>query len=640
MRRRFNDTERLLLKLDAGNRCAHCGGLLGSSFHADHVKPFARGGETKLDNGQALCPRCNWAKGDRTLTKLPAWPESSPLRKWHHDCWTQLVAVRQKKRDFLCVACPGAGKTRFSVYTMHRMLNSGDVDQVIVVCPSEHLTYQWAIDAAQFGIHLDVKQDTELILTSDMHGIVVTYQSIAANPAAFERLCKRRKTLFVGDEIHHAGDQKSWGASLVQAFDFASFRLLLSGTPFRTDNCMIPFISYEYDGDGRRKSRADFTYGYGDALADIDVVRSIWFPTFDADGEWYRNGKEYRAKFGDDLGPREASDLLNTVLQSETWLTTVLQDANGKLTVVRESGHKNAGALVICKSKEHAEYVARLLRRMGEQPVVVTSDEKGASDLITGFANGSGRWLVAVKMVSEGVDIKRLRVGVYATNVLTEMYFRQVVGRFVRYDKSIPADDQSAYLYFPKVNQLYAYAQAIREERDHVIEAQITEQDFCAMNPPLDLDEPFLSRGADFFKPGEAEPIEGVVIGRDILIDPCLRPRAEEARTKLGICLPWEQIAAIMQFAAPSAPVQPAPAPAPPADSPAYKEKQKLRTLLNGLVNKLAFQKQRETGLPVEAKDIHAEYMRRGGKRQGEMTIAELREKAKWIESQLWEDEA
>ena len=49
------------------------------------------------------------------------------------------------------------------------------------------------------------------------------------------------------------------------------------------------------------------------------------------------------------------------------------------------------------------------------------------------FAAGPTPWLVAVRMVSEGVDIPRLRVGVYATTTTTELFFRQAVGRFVRW---------------------------------------------------------------------------------------------------------------------------------------------------------------------------------------------------------------
>ena len=60
--------------------------------------------------------------------------------------------------------------------------------------------------------------------------------------------------------------------------------------------------------------------------------------------------------------------------------------------------------------------------------MIVTSETEGASERIARFAAGSGRWLVSVLMVSEGVDVPRLRVGVYATTARTELFFRQVVG--------------------------------------------------------------------------------------------------------------------------------------------------------------------------------------------------------------------
>ncbi len=37
-------------------------------------------------------------------------------------------------------------------------------------------------------------------------------------------------------------------------------------------------------------------------------------------------------------------------------------------------------------------------------------------------------------MISEGVDIRRLRILVYATNIVTELAFRQITGRIVRTD--------------------------------------------------------------------------------------------------------------------------------------------------------------------------------------------------------------
>jgi type I site-specific restriction endonuclease len=78
-------------------------------------------------------------------------------------------------------------------------------------------------------------------------------------------------------------------------------------------------------------------------------------------------------------------------------------------------------------------------------------------------------------MISEGVDIPRLRVGIYATNVISELFFRQAVGRFVRFTPGI--EEQSAYLYIPADAQLVEYATAIMEERDHQLMEEMRFQD-------------------------------------------------------------------------------------------------------------------------------------------------------------------
>lgn len=64
------------------------------------------------------------------------------------------------------------------------------------------------------------------------------------------------------------------------------------------------------------------------------------------------------------------------------------------------------------------------------------SDDKDASHRIEEFSeDGSKLWMVAVRMVSEGVDVPRLCVGVYATSTSTPLFFAQAVGRFVRLRK-------------------------------------------------------------------------------------------------------------------------------------------------------------------------------------------------------------
>ncbi|HYZ70382.1 MAG TPA: hypothetical protein VE528_01880, partial [Thermoleophilaceae bacterium] len=103
----------------------------------------------------------------------------------------------------------------------------------------------------------------------------------------------------------------------------------------------------------------------------------------------------------------------------------------------------------------------------GEEPDVVTSDAPDASARIARFAAGTGTWLVSVLMVSEGVDVPRLRVGVYATSARTELFFRQVVGRFIRRTPA-PAD-QMSHVFLPADAALKRLAAQIEEERRHAI---------------------------------------------------------------------------------------------------------------------------------------------------------------------------
>jgi superfamily II DNA or RNA helicase len=77
---------------------------------------------------------------------------------------------------------------------------------------------------------------------------------------------------------------------------------------------------------------------------------------------------------------------------------------------------------------------------------------------------------VSVLMVSEGVDIPRLRVGVYATAARTELFFRQVVGRFIR--RTPEPRRQMSYLYLPADRRLKALAVQIEEERNHALEVK------------------------------------------------------------------------------------------------------------------------------------------------------------------------
>jgi superfamily II DNA or RNA helicase len=183
--------------------------------------------------------------------------------------------------------------------------------------------------------------------------------------------------------------------------------------------------------------------------------------------EWTApDGRLHAATFDDHLDAERASQRLRTALSLQgEWLPTVLRSAHARLVEVRRE-QPNAGGLVIATDQDHARGIAALIRDRLRAPVrVVTSDDPNASAGIAAFAAGAEPWLVAVRMVSEGVDIPRLRVGVFATTTTTELFFRQAVGRLVRWTRGVPR--QRAWLFIPDDPRLRTHAAAVQEQRRH-----------------------------------------------------------------------------------------------------------------------------------------------------------------------------
>jgi superfamily II DNA or RNA helicase len=396
---------------------------------------------------------------------LPDWPDARPLRSWQEEA-TEAVRAHSGA-SFLTSATPAAGKTTFGLHIAHRMLSAGFVSRVVVAGPTTHICRQWAADAARYGIDLEPNRpNSDGPESADFHGVAVTYQTIAAGSDTHRLAAGRRSTLLIADEPHHMGDQAAWGLQARRAFDGARFRLLLSGTPFRSDNSAIPWVVYDEDG----LSQADYVYGYPQALRDR-VCRPIAFLPYDGEMEWVSDGRLRSADFDLVLPAAEAARRLRTALSPDgEWMGEVLRDGDARLSEVRAEGHPDAGGLVIASDQDHARAIAARLESVsGEKPELVMSDEPDASRRIADFASSDRRWMVSVLMVSEGVDIPRLRVGVYATAARTELFFRQVVGRFIRTTPGGPRR-QMSYLLMPADPRLKALAHEIEMERRHALD--------------------------------------------------------------------------------------------------------------------------------------------------------------------------
>ncbi len=384
----------------------------------------------------------------------PAPPTT--LRKWQRHALDRLADWEDG--PFLISAAPGAGKTRPALELAGRLLARRQARRIVVLCPTTPLTRQWASAAATLGIQL-APDASSAIAPPEFHGVAVTYARVASDPGAWASKVAP-DTLVIVDEAHHLGEDLAWGTSFTRAFARARRWLLLSGTPFRSDATAIPGVSY--DGDG--VVAADVAYTYADAVSD-GICRPVAFVTFDGSLSWRSGEDVIESSFETVLTGREASRRYRTAISTELpdGLPRILKEADAKLRSLRSAEHPGAGALAVAADGSHARQIAKLLHDVtGKTPVVVLHTDANAARKLADFRDSSDPWVVAVNMVSEGVDIPRLRVGVYATAAKTPLLFRQIVGRFVRTTPGMaPAP---SWVYLPADQVLRRHASEVESE--------------------------------------------------------------------------------------------------------------------------------------------------------------------------------
>jgi superfamily II DNA or RNA helicase len=420
------------------------------------------------ENGESG-PRIGTAAAEHLSPAFPeraAWGTVSKLRAWQAEAIDAYFA--SEPRDFLAAATPGAGKTTFALRLAAELLSRRTVDRVTVVAPTEHLKKQWAEAAHRAGIRLDPEFSNRAgAVGRHYHGVVVTYAQVAMRASLHQDLTASSRTLVILDEVHHGGDALSWGDAIREAFSPAVRRLSLTGTPFRSDTAPIPFVTYLPDREGIRTSVTDYDYGYGRALAD-GVVRPVIFMVYAGHMRWRTStGDEMEARLGEGNTKDITSQAWRTALDpAGEWIPSVLRAADRRLAEVRH-GIPDAGGLVIATDHFAAKAYATILENItGEAPTVVLSDDAEASSKIDSFSSGTTRWLVAVRMVSEGVDVPRLAVGVYATSASTPLFFAQAIGRFVRARRR----GETASVFLPNVPQLMTLASELERARDHALD--------------------------------------------------------------------------------------------------------------------------------------------------------------------------
>jgi superfamily II DNA or RNA helicase len=419
------------------------------------------------------------------------------LRRWQVNAREVVQTLRIGGLDrALIAAAPGTGKTLYTASLIADDLAAGVIGCAVIVTPSRAIKKQWRNTFREYGLKaiddidnatLDEHRARNLPMLDPARPIfIVTYQQICsgAAPETFAVLCARHKVFAVFDEIHHADDQAEFGQSLIAAFEDAIFKLSLSGTPATTKGSRLAFCNCERkvseDGKHLNVTIADYTYSYGEALMatgavdDPNVVRPVTFIRWNGQARWryqnIANPDQFTERIFD--GSRKTDSLAPLLDPDGDYFKKMLRAALDELEEVRQH-HSNAGLLITTIDADHCEQIAELVRSFGIHDVVVVRyDMPGAHKLIEDFERGHQRVLVAIKMIAEGVNIVRLRVGVYASDAKTWMYFMQFIGRFIRWDSSLNAG-QFASVFIPEHVTLLEYAKKIEQM---VLEAIIPEK--------------------------------------------------------------------------------------------------------------------------------------------------------------------
>ncbi|HSZ70726.1 MAG TPA: DEAD/DEAH box helicase family protein [Solirubrobacteraceae bacterium] len=438
-----------------------------SPRHAHNPRPASRSGAVRDPSVASRRMPDSLPPPASTSVPLSSRTRSSPaatsLRAWQRDALAQLADWRDG--PFLVSAAPGAGKTRPALELAKALLAQRAVARVAVLCPTTPLTRQWAAAAAALGVQLE-PDPARARPPRDFHGVAVTYARIASDPRAWAAEASRDMLVIV-DEAHHLGEELAWGEAFQRAFAPAPRWLLLSGTPFRSDATPIPGVRYDAEG----LAVPDVSYTYAQAVAD-GICRPVAFVTFDGTLSWRSGDDVIESSFETVLTAREAARRYRTAISTDLpdGLPRILREADAKLRALRAAGQRDAGGLVVAADSAHARRIAKLLgEATGRAPLVVLHTEARAARKLTDFRGSREPWIVAVNMVSEGVDIPRLRVGVYATAAKTPLIFRQIVGRFVR---TIPGrPPEPSWVYLPADPILRRHASEVETELRHALRA-------------------------------------------------------------------------------------------------------------------------------------------------------------------------
>jgi superfamily II DNA or RNA helicase len=421
------------------------------------------------------------------------------LRPWQQAALDKAINwfVNEKKdKKFLINAAPGAGKTIAAITIAQKLFDMNEIERVIVIAPRKTVIDQWKDD-----FKLITKKEMLVVSSGEIESygmdICATWSAIEGLRDGFQKICHDFKTLVICDEHHHAAVGAVWGKGANNAFEKCRYSIVLTGTPVRTDGEKPVWFFYSKEtGKLDHPQQGTYNLSYGDSVR-LKYCRPIFFHRHE--GNFTVTHKDINLNVsgsgGVQLKSGQDNEVTKVIQKSVDFYTlarqpvylkdgktpdiksfqsTMLQAGIDKLSEIKER-LPNAAGLVIAPTVVVAQYMHDLLEELtGEKPTLVHNEIQDSENQIKAFRKSKKDWIVSVQMISEGVDIKRLRTLVYLPSAQTELAFRQAMGRVVR-SMDTDIDDSWAYVIMPIFKTFEEYARRVEDEMSvaHISEEEL-----------------------------------------------------------------------------------------------------------------------------------------------------------------------
>ena len=460
--------------------------LYGKRYEFHYIKQHSQGGLTTRYQHLVLCEPCHkreHAVNQVNLESLAGiWPH---LRGWQRDALERFCdADSNGEKFFVLEAAPGAGKSMFAACVTRLVLdNHPEINHAICIAPwtpilsSMKRTFGRMELDVRDKFHYD-KSRGELQLHPMQDVTLDTYQGFC-NEDTVRVLAswKRRigfRFMLILDEVHHTNTIKgSWGGYGERIAELADKVVVMSGTYFRSDSRPITFLEYENE-----KPKTHFSISYSECVRNR-YVRQIAFRYIDPLLEIYNYDKQKTSQSLLSNIPYGSKKIVKAVADEVLdpqgpHVEMLINEAWSQLQGMRKKW-PDAACLVVCKpgsgsSEERNVHAieSRIKALTGVVPSVVTGDDSASRGRIEAFARSTEPFLCAIRMVSEGVDIPRIRMVLFVSKTDSEMLFRQIAGRALRYIAG-QEDDTAALVIMPKFPRMHDFAKRFETEADVVL---------------------------------------------------------------------------------------------------------------------------------------------------------------------------